>query len=120
MSDLGGRRFTLSAVIGSGESLSDAQHINNGALVGFFIPANWTAADITFAVGRTEAGAFAPMRDAEGTEVTITGFSAGDYIALPAGAFHGIEFLKIRSGAAGSPVNQGAERSVVLVIRAFQ
>lgn len=118
MSDIG-RKWEHPATILDGQSLSDAVHLNNATLVGLYVPASWDAADITFQVSRN-GSTWSNVRDAEGNEVTLTGFSAGDYIALPAGAFHGIEYLRFRSGTAASPVTQGGDAALIAVIRPFQ
>ncbi len=116
---LGNRRFTQAVTIASGASLSSAASLNNATLVGVLAPAAWTAAGLSFEVALEPGGTFYPVRDAAGDVVECVGFSAGDYILLPAGAFHGIAEIKVRSATSGSPVNQGAARTLTLVFRAF-
>jgi hypothetical protein len=43
--------------------------------------------------------------------------AASEYLALDPTQFAGVRYLKLRSGTAGTPVNQGAERSLSVVLR---
>lgn len=119
MSDLGAKKWEYAATVAASQSVSTPVHLNNAALVGLYVPLGWTAADITFQVSRDGTN-WSNVRDAEGTEVSLAGFSAGDYVALPAGAFHGVEYMRLRSGTSGSPVAQSGEGTLYAVIRPFQ
>lgn len=111
--------YEITETIPSGASITGDFAIGGKTPVGIYTPAAWTAADMAFEVSRNGSD-WSPVRDADGNKVLVTGFTAGDYIALPPGAFNGINHLRIRSETDGTPVNQAADRSVVLVTRAFE
>ena len=51
------------------------------------------------------------MYDADGTELTVT-VAASRHVALAPDGLRSARWLKLRSGTAGSPVNQGADRVI--------
>lgn len=114
--------------IANGASLSAEVDLRHHSLVAIQMPADWTAANLTFQ-GRPGADDTTPrinetlqnVYDDTGAEVTVTA-DADRYIALTAGvldALTGLGRVKIRSGTAGSPVNQGAARVLTLVLAAL-
>jgi hypothetical protein len=115
------RRYEFSPVIANGASLSDAMEIGGLTPVGLWTPAAWTAAAISFLVSR-DGSAWADAFDDLGAEVSIPSASiptnAARRFALNARLFLGVRFVQLRSGLTGSTVNQGAARSLVLVVRA--
>ncbi len=107
-----------SANIANGASLSDAVELRRSgahtpSLVGILMPDTWTAASVTFQVA-ADGTNFKDMYDSAGTEVSITAVQ-GHYIVLNPLLFSGLTHVKVRSGAAGAAVNQGAARVVTLV-----
>lgn len=106
----------VTAVIASGASLSGAVDLRGVVLVGVNMPADWTAADLTFQATHEEAGTYQNVFDADDAEVTVQ--AAEDrYIVLEPAKYAGIRFLKVRSGTSGTPVNQAAARTLVLLVR---
>lgn len=111
----------LTATIANGASLSDAILVD-GRLAGVIIPGAWTAAAITFSVSPDGATYYDLWSSAEGTaaEATIASgnipTAATRFLSLTFANWVGIKFVKIRSGTSGSPVNQGAARSLQLVL----
>jgi hypothetical protein len=103
---------TVQATIANGESLSGAIPVAPLVPIGIIMPASWTTAGLSFAVSVDDTN-FYPLQDMS-AEVTAAA-AAGQYIALLPSTFIGIVSLKIRSGTAGSPVNQGAARTLILV-----
>lgn len=99
-----------SLTIANGASQSDAIRLNGSALVGIELPAAWTTANLTL-LASNDNSTFNPVYDSAGTEVTITA-AASRYVVLQPGLFFGMEWLKLRSGTAGTPVNQGADRVI--------
>ncbi len=86
--------------------------------VGLFMPDAWTAAALTFAVADTEGGTYVPAYDAGSTELTLATIAAGHYIGFSQALqqqLKGVQFLKLRSGTAVSPVSQAAGRALILV-----
>lgn len=112
---------STSATIANGASLSGVVDLTGVILAGFFMPAAWTSAAITFQASPDydddDTVTFADMYNASGTEYTIASANAvaSRFIALDPRDFAGVRFLKIRSGVAGAGVNQGAARTFVLM-----
>ena len=104
------------ATIASGQSLSAAIPLKGHTLVGIQMPAAWTAASITLQACATESGTYGDVYEADGTELEFT-VSAGQHIILSAAQMISIKNVKVRSGTSGTPVNQGAERSITLLVR---
>lgn len=113
--DSGARSLTL-AVITSGVSLSTAVNIDPYRLVGIAMPATWTAANLTFQASHDNGTTYNNLYDDLGTEMTVTA-AASRYITLDPAVFAGINYLKVRSGTSGTPVNQGGDRTITLVTR---
>lgn len=114
--------YDLSFVISSGQSLSAAVQLNGGFLEGFIMPAAWTTAALSFAVGDTEDGTFYSLLDSAGAEIA---FASGILVtntayALPVGSIRGWNWLKFRSGLSGAGVNQAADRTIAAVARAYR
>lgn len=104
--------------IANGTSLSGALDlsISGGPPVGIQMPAAWTAANLTFQVSH-DGTTYQNFQDAAGTEIVAVA-AASVFIALDPTIWFGVRFLKARSGTAGIPVNQGAERLLQLVFLA--
>lgn len=111
----------LQTIIASGASLSDAIDLGGRQIVSILMPATWTAADITFQVSldgvtyytKKSGGAEYKVSDLLGTNPV-----ALDAVDIPYGDFTGFRYLKIRSGTAGSPVNQGGARTLTVGLAA--
>lgn len=81
------------------------------------MPADWTAANLTFQ-GSHDNATFQNLYDDGGTEINVTAaddrnISVSAEISLAISAFR---WLKVRSGTAGTAVNQGAARTITLVL----
>lgn len=114
---LGNGRLSGTVTIANGASLSGAIDLGSSSLAGILMPSAWTAAGLSFAVSTSLAGTYVPLWNAIGSEYTVPSASAvaSQFIVLPVADFLGIQFIKVRSGTAGSAVNQGASRDLVLV-----
>ena len=116
-----GSPVLLTATIANGASLSDAQLVD-GKLAGIIIPAAWTAAAITFSASFDGTNYFDVYSSATGTaaETTIASgnipTTGGRYLPLSLTDWLSVNFIKIRSGTSATPVNQGAARSIGLVL----
>lgn len=111
-------------VIENGASTSDEIDLREFRLVGIQGDVDWTAADITFnAAARPDnAGEanpqFDPVYDSAGDEVVITA-AADRYISFTSAHVDALEPLtrvKIRSGVVSGYVNQGADRTLTLIL----
>jgi len=105
---------SFATTIASGQSLSDQVAIGALVPIGIVLPGAWTAADLSFAVSHDDGITFSPLFDMA-AEVTASAAAASRYIALDPAKFVGINHLKIRSGTSGSPVNQAADRALILI-----
>jgi hypothetical protein len=99
--------------ISNGTALSPAV-LAAGKLTGIQMPAAWTAADITFQ-GSVDGVTFYDMFDSTGTEVDLT-VAASRYVAINP-PIEVSPYIKVRSGTTGTPVNQAADRQVILHFR---
>lgn len=114
-----GNTTTKTVTIGSGASLSGEVDLEGYKLAAIIMPAAWTAANLTFQASDASAGTFADVYDDAGTEVSVTAAvsrAIGMDAAMPELA--AFRFLKIRSGTTATPVAQGADRTLTLVLKA--
>lgn len=109
----------LSFTIANAANLSDAQQLNGLHGEGLVMPAAWTAATLGFAVSDTLAGTYLPLVDAAGVEVAIN-VAASQAIVLPMGLLRGWNFVKLQSGTSAVHVNQGGQRIVQMLARAYE
>lgn len=104
------------AVIAADASLSGAVSLGGYALVAIKMPADWTAASLTFQASDDDDDTFYNMYSTDGTELTAQ--AADDrWIAIAPSDFVGARYIKIRSGTSGTPVNQAAERTLQVIVR---
>jgi len=108
-------RETVEVTIASGASLSDAADLTGGALVGIIMPAAWTAASLTFQ-GSVDDSTYNNVYNDSGSEYTVAA-DASRLIVLDPADFVSARHLKVRAGTSGTPVNQGAARTITLVVR---
>ena len=82
------------------------------------MPSSWTDAPLTVQGSLDEADptSWADLYDHLGNEVVLT-VIAGRGLTLPPTMLLGWRWLRLRSGLAAAPVNQGAERHITLGIR---
>ncbi len=102
--------------IANGQSISGAANLGGLRLFGIVMPAAWTAASITFQMSADGGSTWNNVYDQNGNEVTVTAGSSR-FIALDPATLPAVQWLQARSGTASSPVNQGADRSLTLVLR---
>jgi hypothetical protein len=103
---------TTTVVIENGGSLSGAVDLGGRKLVALILPDAWTAASLTFQ-GSVDGTNFFNVYDGP-TERQLT-VAANYYSALNIADWVGFRWIKVRSGTAGSAVNQAAERTLTVV-----
>lgn len=106
-----------SVIIANGASLSSAADFGTmGRLLALIMPATWDAATITFQVSDDGVN-FQNLRDDAGNETTWTVIAAANYGARMdmARVFSRWQWVKVRSGTSGAPVNQTAQRTITLL-----
>lgn len=101
--------------IANGASLSGALNIASRNFFGIIMPASWTSAALTFQ-GSFDGTTYYDLYDETGTEVSFT-VSTSRYVIISTPAkFLGLKKLKIRSGTSGTPVNQGGDRDIGVIV----
>jgi hypothetical protein len=105
---------TRTATIANAASLSDAVDLGGRKLVAIDMPSSWTAASLTFQAS-VDGVTYDDLYDGA-TERTLV-VAASRYLAQAIGDWVGVRFLRIRSGTAGTPVNQGGARTITLVVQ---
>ncbi len=106
---------TTTVTIASGQSLGSAVDLAHAALIRIQMSTAWTTANLTLQTS-TDGLIYQDAYDSYGVEYTIVAVAAHNII-LPPLDFIGMRYLKLRSGTAGSPVVQTADRTLTLVIR---
>jgi len=107
-----GSRTTFNVAIANGASLSDPIDLTGLVLVGLQMPSAWTAAAITFQAS-ADGTTYADFYSA-GSELSLT-VSASQFIRLDSSIMLSARWWKVRSGTSGTPVNQGAARTIMAV-----
>ena len=111
-------RSVQTATIANNESLSDAIDLADSSLVGIIMPAAWTAAGLHIA-GSVDGISYYPLFDTAGNELGITTAVAAYMYSFDPGLAVPPKYIKLRSGTAGTPVNQGAARTFSVISRRF-
>ena len=122
---------TTTLTIANGAATSDAAQVRWMDVVGLVLPAAWTAAGIAFTVSPDGGPTYYPVKRPEvGTTTAPIAVKNLELLAadIPTGTatfiplhpdwFRGATHVKVLSQTAGSPVTQGAARSLILVTRA--
>lgn len=110
-----GRIATQTLTITNGTSLSPALDLQGFSLVGLVMPSGWTAANLTMQ-GSADGVTFGDLWD-DTAEYTIVSAAASRLLLLDPIKFLPLRALKLRSGTAGTPVNQGADRIITVMLR---
>lgn len=114
--------YNLTTTIASGASLSAAVDLTNASktaglrLFGLDVPASWTTANITLQQKHAD-GVYRAVTKEDGTELAIT-VTAGAVVRFSDIApFSALTDIKLLSGTTATPVNQGADRTIGIVVR---
>lgn len=106
--------------IPNGTALSGVVNLQGLEVVGIIMPATWTAAGMTFQSAddpdAAGGGTYQNVFNSAGTELSFTVVQANRVLVDP-NVFGAHAAVKVRSGTAGAPVNQGADRTGYLVCR---
>lgn len=108
--------------IPNGQAISNSVQIGSGVLVGLIVPAAWTAAEISF-LASVDGVNFFPLYDGTGNNpIAIETPVAGSYVTfgyetnIKFDSFRSVLYLEVVSGVPGANVNQGAARTIQLVV----
>lgn len=103
------------ATIAENAALSDAVPVGAGSAVyGIVMPAAWTTAGLSFQGSVDGANFFEIFDNASAWTETA---AASRIIMVDPTLSESLQQIKVRSGTSASPVNQGAERLITLIIR---
>lgn len=105
----------LTATISNGQAITASIDLRDQPLLAIQMPASWTTANLTFQ-GSNDGTNFFDVYNLEGDEYKVTA-AASRYIVLSPFEFQWARYIKIRSGTTSTPVNQSADRTIVLVTR---
>ena len=112
-------RGTASVSIANGQALSSSFVLDQSQLIsGVFMPAAWTAAVLTLQTSMDNGTTWNEVVKADGTAYQLT-VAASQAVMIPPADLIGIPpnaLVRLRSGTSGTPVNQGAARSVTVVL----
>lgn len=100
--------------IANGASLSGAAQVGAGTLVGIVLP-TFTSAALTFQVSE-DGSTWREALDAAAAAITISATTGDRFFQAPT-TLAGAPWIKVRSGTSGSPVTQGADRVINLVVK---
>lgn len=111
------------AKILNGQSLTGEIDLRGYRLTGVIFPAAWTAADLSMqmasAPGGTYGEVFLDVGNGTGAAIAIDA-AASQVTLLNASVFIGDCVIKLRSGPSGVPVNQGADRDIILLLATLE
>lgn len=115
---MGGTLTALRATIGVGTAVTDEIDLRSWRVLAIQMPADWDTAAITFSSRPSTDDVVQSVVDSGGSEASIS--VAADQYLIPVDAdriaLEGLALTTIRSGTAGVPVNQTADRELVLVV----
>lgn len=103
------------ALIANGTAISGPIDLRGNILTAIQYPAAWTAADLSIQISDTELGTYAEVFTDPGTGVGTVGAwdAAANQVTIIQQMIANC-WIKIRSGPSGVPVNQGADRTLIL------
>ena len=101
-------------VIEAGELLSDAVDCSGGDAVRITMPAEWTGANLTFAIS-TDGNGFNDLFDLEGNEITVV-VEPGAAVRIDREWATFWNFIKFRSGTRDHPVVQHERREFAITL----
>lgn len=111
------------ATIAASASLSGQVNLGEKQLLGIYMPAAWTAADITFQSSPDGGVTWDELNTTDGAAAdAVTPFqihlpAASLFIGIDPTRLRGVNCIKVRSGTSGTPVNQVAQAVLTLVTR---
>jgi len=105
---------TTSVVIANGAALSSSIDMSGSSGLGIFMPAAWTAAEIAFQVSH-DGTTYYPLHDSDDALVEET-VTVDNAYSCSVDLFP-FRYVKLWSESAGSDENQGAARTIIVVVK---
>ena len=106
------KTFTIAA---GAPGLSDAVDLQNFAPVAIIMPNSWVTAGITMQASMDDVTYYNVYDDA-GTERSMSA-AASRFITLSSSDLIAARYLKLRSGTAGTPVNQTGGAIITMIVK---
>jgi hypothetical protein len=101
--------------VADGQSLSDALSVDKYVVCGFVVDSGWNTAALTFTVSYDGTTYYNMFNGA--TELSYAAIAASSWVSVDPAVFMGIPYIKVRSGTAGTPVNQTGASVVTVITR---
>jgi len=103
-------------LINNGGFLSDAINVGGLRLFSICMPAAWTAANLTFQMSPDGGATWVDLKYQNGSEVMASA-EVSTCIILDPSKYASLQYLRLRSGTADTPVVQIATRTLKLILR---
>ena len=107
----------LEVTIAEDASLSESIDLKHYALIGVLMPSGWTDS-LTFQVGFSINGTiqYFDVYDNDGNEIVAVGGSSR-FVRIYPTELPAVKYLKVRTGTSGTPIAQGSNKTITLLIR---
>lgn len=105
----------ITATVPNGQAITASIDLKDQPILAIRMPASWTTANITFQSSQNGTD-WLDVYNMFGDEFTVTA-AAGRVIVMSPFDFQWGRYIKIRSGTTGTPVNQSADRTIILITR---
>ncbi len=110
---------STTATIAKDGTLSGVVALNGYNKFTLIMPAEWTAAHVTFQACDTVDGTFVDLYTEAAAEVDIDVSAGGVYpLTTSSASLSYLPYIKIRSGTTALPVQQAAARTITIVMKA--
>jgi hypothetical protein len=110
---VGAQALSVNVPIGAGANLSDVIDLGTARLIGLWIPAGWTSANLSFQAS-PDGVTFGEMTDDTGAAISVVAAASTFIIFSKPSQWLGVRYLKVRSGSSGAPVAQVSSEAIVL------
>lgn len=108
--------YYTDVTIANGASQSGAVNLGVFTPVALQLPAAWTAAKVSFLASGDDS-TFGSVVNLAGEVASAANNAASDYVILDQSTFGGLKIIKVRSGTSATPVNQGDDRTIRLIVK---
>ncbi len=108
----------IEVTFASGASLSDIIYLDDFQYIDIYMPQNWTTANLTFLSAPKYGWPMQSLYNDLGTETVVVATNSKT-IGLDTTIvnFLGLKYVQVRSGTEGTPVAQGAARTLYFMVK---
>lgn len=104
-------RVSRQVTIASGETTSTDEYVSGEVLVGIVMPAEWTAANLTFEVSHDWGETWHPVYTQTGVQVKVSGLVTNAFHSVPTVPLMGISNIRLVASTA-----QEDDRTLTLIL----